>query len=238
MPNRPPGLALRTRRVFKNQLFPFKSSRQKTDEENIKLRGAACGARPPAFFKNPGGKMHTAFKELLEQTILYLPRLTSGLIIFFCFWLAAHFAHKIILRFSNHSRVNPVIIELATTTLKVTFLAFGAVTALGTLGINVSALVASLGLTGFALGFALRDALSNLLAGVLILIYCTYKINDKIAVSGFEGTVTKINLRYTLLQSEEVAILIPNATMFSNPIKILSAAELCSENQKLAAGSC
>jgi small conductance mechanosensitive channel len=181
--------------------------------------------------------MHTALSELLEQTVLYSPRLVSGLLIFFLFWLTAHFSHKIVLKITHNSRINPVIIELATTTTKFTLLAFGAVTALGTLGINVSALVASLGLTGFALGFALRDALSNLLAGVLILIYSTYKLNDKIAVSGFEGIVTKINLRYTILQTEDAAILLPNSTMFSNPIKILQMGNKCQEDVNLAAGA-
>ena len=128
---------------------------------------------------------------------------------------------------TQKSKINLVIIELGTATLKITLLAFGTVTALGTLGINVSALVASLGLTGFALGFALRDALSNLLAGALILVYCTYRINDQIAVTGFEGIVTKINLRYTVLQAEDATILIPNATMFSNPIKILKRGNVC-----------
>jgi small-conductance mechanosensitive channel len=95
------------------------------------------------------------------------------------------------------------------------------------MGTNVSALVASLGLTGFALGFALR-ALSNLLAGILILVYCTLKIDDKIAVAGFEGTVMKIDLGYTTLQAEDARVLIPNSTLFTNPIKALRGnGEVC-----------
>ena len=42
---------------------------------------------------------------------------------------------------------------------------------LGAKGANVTAVVASLGLTGFAVGFALRDALSNIFVGVLIILY-------------------------------------------------------------------
>jgi small conductance mechanosensitive channel len=168
--------------------------------------------------------MEGIFKELLEQTVLYVPRLVSGVLIFFVFWMAAHFARKIILRMTQKSNLDSTIIDLAIAVVRITLLIFGAVTALGTLGINVSALVASLGLTGFALGFALRDALSNILAGILILVYCTFKINDKILVSGFEGIVTKINLRYTSLRAEDATILIPNSTMFTNPIKILQVA--------------
>ena len=41
----------------------------------------------------------------------------------------------------------------------------GFITALGTIGINVSAIVAGLGLTGFAFGFAFKDMLSNFISG-------------------------------------------------------------------------
>jgi small-conductance mechanosensitive channel len=98
---------------------------------------------------------------------------------------------------------------------------FGIITALGTARVNVSALVASLGLTGFALGFALKDALSNTLAGVLILIYKPFRRGDHIITSGFEGTVEQIDLRYTTLGSSGDKILIPNSTMFTNPVKVV-----------------
>jgi small-conductance mechanosensitive channel len=97
----------------------------------------------------------------------------------------------------------------------------GVITALGTAGVNVSALVAGLGLTGFALGFALRDALSNLLAGILILIYRPFKRHDRISVAGFEGIVIETDLRYTTLQGEDKRILIPNATLFTHSIVLL-----------------
>lgn len=100
---------------------------------------------------------------------------------------------------------------------------FAIITALGTVGINVTALVAGLGLTGFALGFALKDALSNLLAGVLLLIYRPFGRGDRIVVSGFEGVVEEIDLRYTTLQAGDRRILLPNSTLFSNPVSILEA---------------
>jgi len=84
-----------------------------------------------------------------------------------------------------------------------------------TLGVNVSALVAGLGLTGFALGYALKDSISNLLAGILILIYRPFGINNKVKVDKNEGTVTHIDLRYTTLENETGKILIPNSKLFT-----------------------
>ena len=88
------------------------------------------------------------------------------------------------------------------------------------MGINVSALVASLGLTGFTLGFALRDAISNLLAGVLILLYRPFRIGECIKVAGLEGRVVALDLRYTTIQEDGRRHLIPNQTPYTNPVTV------------------
>lgn len=104
-------------------------------------------------------------------------------------------------------------------------LVFGAVTALGTAGVDVAALVAGLGLTGFALGFALKDIISNVLAGVLILIYKPFQHNDQITIKSFHGKVTRIDLRYTTLELEGKAIFIPNSMLFTDVITVQNAEE-------------
>src|SRR5262249_2389900 len=82
---------------------------------------------------------------------------------------------------------------------------------------DVSALVAGLGLTGFALGFALKDIVSNALSGILVLVYRPFRLLDSIKVTDLEGAVTEINLRYTVLEAGGKIILIPNSFLFPNP---------------------
>ena len=94
----------------------------------------------------------------------------------------------------------------------------GLITALGTLGVDISAMVAGLGLTGFALGFALKDILSNLISGILILLYEPFKLNDSIVIDKYEGKVVDINLRYTTITKEGKEVLVPNSFLFSKPI--------------------
>lgn len=113
------------------------------------------------------------------------------------------------------------VIELLLNAAWVLILLLGAISALGTFGVNVSAMVASLGLTGFALGFALRDALSNLLAGVLILLYRPFHTGQRVQISGFEGSVTSINLRYIVIDADEREVLVPSSTVLTNPVVIL-----------------
>lgn len=146
-------------------------------------------------------------------------RLAIGGLVFIVFWIAARVAGRIIERIAA-LEAHPDLLHLFARATKAALLAFGVVTALGTAGVNVAALVAGLGLTGFALGFALRDILSNLLAGVLILLYKPFRRGDKILVSGLEGTVANIDLRYTILENEGKRILIPNSNLFTNPIVV------------------
>jgi small-conductance mechanosensitive channel len=92
------------------------------------------------------------------------------------------------------------------------------ITLLGTLGVNVSALVAGLGLTGFAFGIALKDAISNLVSGILIIVYRTVSIGDEVEIMGAKGAVKDLNLRYVTIGNDEQEILIPNSSFLSNKL--------------------
>ena len=162
----------------------------------------------------------------MSNVWLFMLRIVVGLLVFLAFWLVGIVVQKTIRRIYEKSEpARKDVINLIGQTAKYSLLLLGAVTALGTMGVNVSALVAGLGLTGFALGFALRDALSNLLAGLLILIYRPFRRHNRISVAGFEGTVVGIDLRYTTLQAEGKKFLIPNSTLFTNPISLMEGTE-------------
>jgi len=160
-------------------------------------------------------------EKIVQTIVVFMPVLGVSLLIFFAFWVVAVICQKIIHRIASRSRLDPDIVGLLDRIVKAGIVVFGIVTALGTAHVNISALVASLGLTGFALGFALKDALSNTLAGVLILLYQPFRRGDHIITGGLEGTVEQIDLRYTTLSSSEDKILIPNSTMFTNPIRVV-----------------
>lgn len=86
--------------------------------------------------------------------------------------------------------------------------------------INVTAWVASAGIVGLALSFAARDTLSNLFAGVSILIDAPYKTGDFIILdSGQRGVVTHIGLRSTrLLTRDDIEVTVPNGIIGNSMI--------------------
>ena len=165
--------------------------------------------------------MENIIQMLLEETALWMPRLGGAVLILLVFFIISKIIKSAITKGSKRLKLDSNLTSLFSRISSVTLLIFGFVTALGTLGINVSALVAGLGLTGFALGFALKDTISNLLSGVLILLYKPFKIGNTIKIAGYEGDVVSIDLRYTELNSGGNKILIPNSKLFTDPITIL-----------------
>lgn len=86
--------------------------------------------------------------------------------------------------------------------------------------VDVTAWLASAGILGIAVGFAAKDTLANLFAGVFILADSPYKVGDYIVLDGgFRGRVTRIGLRSTrVLTRDDVEITIPNATIANSKI--------------------
>jgi len=176
--------------------------------------------------------------DLAHDAAIFSSKLGASLLIASAFWLGGSLASRLLQRVGKNSDpARQDILNLIGQIAKISLFIFGGVTALGTLGVNISALVAGLGLTGFALGFAFRDALSNLLAGILILLYRPFGRGDHVAVAGFEGTVVGIDLRYTTLHGEERTYLIPNSTLFTNAIGLKQNTDSPGKNHGLESNS-
>jgi small conductance mechanosensitive channel len=156
---------------------------------------------------------------------MWVPKLIAALIVLALFVLVAVVARRIFLRVlgaKNGSR--RYAIELLANMLRASIIIVGIVTAMGTMGINVAALVAGLGLTGFALGLALKDLLSNIISGLLVLLYKPFKVDDVITMGNFTGKVAKIDLRYTTLdgtkEGANTLILIPNSQLLATTVVV------------------
>ncbi len=165
--------------------------------------------------------MENLVHYLLDEATLWAPRVIGVVVILVVFFILAKIVKRIIISAAERLKLDSNLTSLLARTSNITLMMFGFITALGTLGINVSALVAGLGLTGFALGYAMKDTISNLLSGVLILLYRPFEIGNRIKVSGYEGIVISIDLRYTELDSEGNKVLIPNSKLFTDPITVL-----------------
>lgn len=149
-----------------------------------------------------------------------MPQVIVGIIIFIIAFILAVFVKFIIVRMANRSKKRLYLYRLIGSTAMMVILISGLITAFGTMGINVAALVTSVGLVGFAVSFALKDTLSNLMAGFVVLFYQPFKAGDYILVDKVEGQVINITLRYTVVRTDSQHTYVPNAMMLSNPLTV------------------
>jgi len=96
---------------------------------------------------------------------------------------------------------------------------------LGNFGVNVSALVATLGIGGLAISLAAQDTLSNMVSGIMILMDQPFQIGDSIEIQGLTagsntwGEVVDIGLRSTrILTSDNRMVIVPNLTIGRNQV--------------------
>lgn len=89
--------------------------------------------------------------------------------------------------------------------------------------VDVTALVAGLGIGGIAVAFALKDSLENLLASILIMIDKPFLIGDWIKVNGVEGNVEKLGFRNTMVRSfDKTVVSIPNKQLINTNLENFS----------------
>jgi small conductance mechanosensitive channel len=87
----------------------------------------------------------------------------------------------------------------------------------------LASFIASLGIFGLLIAFALQDITKNFAAGVLLLLQRPFGLDDRIRVEPFEGVVTDITLRATVLRTlDGQEVLIPNAQVYSGAITNLT----------------
>lgn len=96
----------------------------------------------------------------------------------------------------------------------------GLLVALSQLGLQVTPLLAGLGIAGFIVGFALQDVLSNFASGVMILIYQPFDVGDTIEVPEVSGYVQNMNLVSTIILTyDNQKLVVPNNKIWGNIIR-------------------
>jgi small conductance mechanosensitive channel len=90
-------------------------------------------------------------------------------------------------------------------------------------GIQTTSLVAVIGAASLAIGLALQGTLSNLAAGVMLLIFRPFRIGNAVNIGGNAGTVRALSLFWTeIVTDANVQVIIPNGSVWGQPIKNMS----------------
>ncbi len=124
----------------------------------------------------------------------------------------------------RYRRLDATLFSFLGNILRYIILAFTTLFVLNTFGIQTTSIVAVIGAAGLAIGLALQGTLSNVAAGVMIILFRPFKNGDFVEVAGEMGTVQEISLNFTELSSlGNVQVIIPNSQIWGNVITNYSA---------------
>ena len=161
-----------------------------------------------------------SLQDLLTQFLTFLPDLITALVIFVAGLYLAGLLSKLLHKALERRQADKEMTLMLTKLSRWTLIILGTITALQQVGFNVTAFLTGLGILGFTVGFALQDVSKNFIAGLLLLLQQPFDIDDVIEVSDYTGSVLDVSLRTTeLLTFDGQHVLIPNADVFSSPIK-------------------
>ena len=120
--------------------------------------------------------------------------------------------------------VDSTIVNFSCSIAYVLVMAFIVVAALGQIGVQTSSIVAIMGASALAIGLSLQGSLSNLSAGIILMVTRPFKIGDYIQSEPDSGTVELINLLATRLKTiDNKIIIVPNSKLVSGSITNFTA---------------
>jgi small conductance mechanosensitive channel len=140
-------------------------------------------------------------------------------------WLA-RFVSRLIERAMTAAHIEQTVINFITHIASILVMVFAVLMALGRLGIETTSILAILGAAGLAIGLALQGSLSNLAAGVLLIIFRPFKQGDFIEAGGVLGSVLEIQMLTTVMNTpENLRLIVPNSDIMNGAITNYSANE-------------
>ena len=151
-------------------------------------------------------------QAIFNLSIQYGIKFLGAVAIFIVGKFAVNILSRLLRKVFNKAKVDETLtgflVDLSSTVLLILIV----IAALSTLGMKMTSFVAILGAATLAVGLALQNNLSNLGAGVIIMLLRPFKLNDYVQISGVSGSVEKISMFSTLLRTpDNRSIIVPNS---------------------------
>ena len=160
-----------------------------------------------------------SLEKLWNDFVSLLPSIAAGIVALLVFYIVARIASWLTRRYLGKLRISELAVSLLSRAAFIAILVLGIFVSLGVMGVNAGALVASMGLFGVALGFALKDVIENFVAGFVVILQRPFEAGDMIIIGEIEGEVLEVRLRDTIIRMYDGRqAFVPNATIFTQPL--------------------
>jgi small conductance mechanosensitive channel len=165
-----------------------------------------------------------SFNDPVIQVLLSIIR---GLAVLAVALILARFVKRWTIRAASRGRLNLHIATLLGNLARVAVVTVGIVTALPAFGVDWPGLLTVMGAAGLALSLSMQDLLKNVVAGIYILVEQPFRIGDRISVKDVTGVVHSIELRTTILTTEEkLQVVVPNSVVLNEIVTNRSVSDL------------
>ena len=153
-------------------------------------------------------------KNLLEQLLHFLPKLLFALLIL----LIGHFIVRLVCKILNNTlvkfKLDPSLIGFFGKTASITLHILLILSALSMIGVSTTGLIAAFSACAVAISLALKDSLSNIASGLMLLISKPFSTGDLVEIGEDLGTVLKIDLIHTTIKAyDNRHVIIPNGQL-------------------------
>lgn len=163
----------------------------------------------------------------LDGFLRLLPNIGLALVVLLVFWFLAIGVARLI-RSAAHRRDRPSLGDVGGALARWLIIILGVMLAATIVAPSLTPgdLIAGLGVSSVAIGFAFKDILQNMLAGILILLRQPFEVGDQIVSGGHEGTVERIETRATILKTYDGRrVVVPNADIYTDSVVVNTAFE-------------
>jgi len=162
------------------------------------------------------GKDRVSLRTIMEGT------LSAGLVMVIALWVAATIEKRILREAVSDLSMRKV----ASNAIRAFLLLVGLLFALSAVGVDLTALSVLGGALGVGLGFGLQKLAANYVSGFVILLERSIRIGDNVKIDSFEGRITDIKTRYTLVRAGNGReAIVPNESLITSRVENLSLAD-------------
>lgn len=163
------------------------------------------------------GKSSVSLRTLIDGT------LSSGLVLVVALWISSTFERRVL----SEAVTDLSMRKVASNMTRAVLLLIGLLFALSTVGVDLTALSVFGGAAGVGLAFGMQKLAANYVSGFVILLERSLRIGDNVRVDGFEGRITDIKTRYTLIRAGNGReSIVPNESLMTQRVENLSISDL------------
>lgn len=170
-------------------------------------------------------QLEPAIDQIIEIMTTYgLDILGAIVILIIGFWISGRAGAFVGRMLSKQNKIDATLTHFFSSFVRYGLITITVIAVLNQFGVQTASLITILGAAGLAIGLALQGTLSNVAAGVMLLLFRPFKVGDYVEAAGQAGTIVELNLFFTVMATpDNIRITIPNSNVWGSALRNFSA---------------